>query len=90
VAFTRSGTAFSTLKPFIGVRLRPDAPRPREVPRPGTIAHRLRAWRAFWEPMSPDLDRMMRGWDLDMIALQRSVWTHGPQVRISDFRRPAT
>ena len=55
VAFTRSGTAYSALKPF-------------------------------FESMSPDLERMMRGWDLDMIALQRSVWTYGPHVRILDFR----
>jgi hypothetical protein len=27
-----------------------------------------------------------RGWDLDMIALQRSVWMYGPHVRVFDFR----
>ena len=86
VAFKRSGSVYSTLKPFIGVQLRPDAPRPRGVPRPGTIAHRLRAWNAFLEPVTPDLDRMIRGWELDMIALQRSVWAHGPHVRIFNFR----
>jgi hypothetical protein len=86
VAFTRSGTAYSALKPFIGLRLRPGAPRPSEVPGPGTIRNRLRAWNAFFESMSPDLERMMRGWDLDMIAFQRSVWTYGPHVRILDFR----
>ena len=86
VAFKRSGSFYSTAKPFIGIRLRPDAPRPSEVPRPGTIAHRLRVWNNFLEPVSPDLERMMRGWDLDMIVLQRSVCTYGPHVRIFNFR----
>ena len=27
-----------------------------------------------------------RGWDLDRIALQRSVWMYGPHVRVFDFR----
>jgi len=86
VTFRRSGSAYSALKPFIGIRLRPDAPRSPGMPRPATIALRSLQWRAVLEPMSFDLELMMRGWDVDLIALQRSVWTHGPHVRIVHFR----
>jgi hypothetical protein len=86
MTFKRDATAYSALKPLIGVRLRADAPRPSEVPRPGTMRHRLRVWNNILEAVAPDLERMMRGWELDTIALQRSVWRYGPHVRIFHLR----
>jgi hypothetical protein len=77
----RIGGGHDVGKRLFGVRLRPS-----EVARRHTVVTR---WQALWPiflGISPSVERMRRGWDVDMIALQRSVWRYGPHVRILNFR----
>ena len=86
VVFNRLNREAGNLQITFGVQLRPGAPRPSAVPALDTVARPLRAWAKFANPMWCDIDRRMRGWDLNTIALQGAVWMHGRHVRIFDFR----
>jgi hypothetical protein len=69
---------------FIGVRLKPGAPRPRGVPAPGSLAAGLRRFNAGLTPWPADVFRNARPWSLDDTLLAEAVRLHAGEVTIID------
>jgi hypothetical protein len=60
----------------LGLRLRPNAVRPRGVPRPGSV----RAW-LNWEPA--EVSRDTRGWWVDELQLRLALYAYAPHVAVN-------
>jgi hypothetical protein len=61
----------------IGLRLRDGAARPPGVPGPGSLRARLRQ-------RPGDVDRIVRGWQLDRFALLEALTAYAPDVELDD------
>jgi len=68
--------------PHIGLRLTPDAVRPRGIPTPGTVRARLYRLNAGLRPWPVDVYRVIRGWHLDQDRLAKAVRGFGRHVTI--------
>jgi hypothetical protein len=77
-AVNRSGTA-----QFVGVRLKPGAPRPPGVPMPGSMRAKLRRFNAGFTPWPADLFRNTRGSSLDDSLLAEAVRVHANHITIA-------
>jgi hypothetical protein len=61
--------------------VRRDAPRPRGIPRRGTVHGAVRRFRVWWNyNASGDVGRYMQGWALVGIRLEAVVMTYAPRV----------
>jgi hypothetical protein len=70
---------------FVGIRLRPEAPRPRGVPEPGTFRATLSRWNRLFQDL-PDLFRAVVGWHLDKARLADTAARYDNRVRVRDNR----
>jgi hypothetical protein len=80
------GFFFPDRRRHIGLRLRPDAVRPRGVPTPGTLRARLRRLNAYNRDWHGEVFRMVRGWRLDDARLRSAVHVHSRDVEVEYHR----
>ena len=73
----------------VGLRLRPEAVRPKGIPTPGTFRARLHKLMMFNEDWPAEVVRTVRGWRLDEARLEAAVdaYTHNVKVEYHDLDR---
>jgi hypothetical protein len=75
------GWSYAPAARSVVLTLRPDAPRPGGIPRPGTVRGVVRRIRIWWTySASGDVGRFMQGWRLDRVRLEETVMTYAPDV----------